>query len=483
MPPLGRPERTTTLHLPPRTATIAAEADVLVVGGGPSGLGAAVGAARAGADVVLVERYGFLGGNATASLVMPLMSFHNEVRAAREEDPGAEVRIMPTDHGPGEPVVAGPLQELLDRLVRSGGAVAPSPETGYTVPFDPEEYKLAMLDMLDDAGVRYLFHAFASGVADDAVVFETKSGPLAIPAAVVVDCTGDGDVAAAAGADFEIGREDDGLTQPMTLMFRMVEFDRERFAGYVREHPDQWRGVHGLWDLVAKARVAGELELPREDILFFATPHEHEVSVNSTRTNPGPAIDIWALTAAEWASRRQMREIVRFLREWVPGFEDAYAAQSGTVIGVRETRRVLGDYVLTGDDVLEARAFDDAIARGSYPIDIHDPRGEGTVLKRLPPGGAYDIPLRCLIPRGTDRLLVGGRCISGTHEAHSSYRVTPIAMATGHAAGVCAALGVRGDRSPRDVAHTDVQRELLSQAASLRPALVRSLRQPASDRS
>ena len=471
MPPLGRPERSTTIQLPPRVATIAGEPDVLIVGGGPAGLGAAIGAARAGADVVLVERYGFLGGNATASLVMPLMSFHNEVRAAREVDSDAEVRIMPTDHGPGEPVVAGPLKELLDRLVRSGGAVKPSPATGYTVPFDPEQYKLAMLDMLDDAGVRYLFHAFASGVADDAVVFETKTGPLAIPAAALVDCTGDGDVAAAAGADFEIGREDDGLTQPMTLMFRMVEFDRGRFSDYVREHPDQWRGVNGLWDLVAKAAAAGQLDLPREDILFFATPHEREVRVNSTRTNPGPAIDVWALTAAEWASRRQMREIVRFLREWVPGFEDAYAAQSGTVIGVRETRRVLGAYVLTGEDVLEARAFDDAIARGSYPIDIHDPRGEGTVLKRLPPGSAYDIPLRCLIPRGTERLLVAGRCISGTHEAHSSYRVTPIAMATGHAAGVCAALAARGGCPPRQVTHTDVQRELLNQGASLRPEL------------
>ncbi|MEA2446139.1 MAG: hypothetical protein QOJ12_3431, partial [Thermoleophilales bacterium] len=447
----------------------------LVVGGGPSGLGAALGAAHAGASVILVERFGFLGGNATAALVMPLMSFHNEVRAAREHQwDGEDPRILPTDHGPGEPVVAGPLNDLLERLFPVGGAVPPTHETGYTVPFDPECYKLATLDMLDDAGVRFLFHAFASGVLAkrtvDGVVFETKSGPVVLTAGAVVDCTGDGDVAAAAGAPYELGRETDGLTQPMTLMFRMVQFDRDRFTGYVREHPEQWRGVSGLWELVAEAHAAGELELPRDDILFFATPHPHEVSVNSTRVT-GIGNDVWDLTHAEWRTRRQMREIVRFLRKRVPGFEDAYDAQSGVSVGVRETRRIRGEYRLTGDDVLTARKFEDAIARGSYPVDIHDPEGKGTILKRIPVSEAYDIPLRCLLPREVDRLLVAGRCISGSHEAHSSYRVTPIAMATGHAAGITAALAARSDRSPRDVPHIDVQRELLRQGAILRPEI------------
>ena len=467
MPPLARPDRDRTIELPPRTATFGGATEVLVVGGGPAGLGAAVGAARAGADVVLVERYGFLGGNATAALVMPLMSFHNEVRSAREADEGGPLRLLPTDHGPGEPMVAGVLDELLERLVASGGAVAPTQDTGYTVPIDPELYKLALLDMLDDAGVHFLFHSFASGVVDAGVVFETKSGPVVIEAGVVVDCTGDGDVAAQAGAQYSPGREPDGLTQPMTLMFRMVEFDRERFGRYVDEHPGQWRGVHGLWELIAQAQAAGELELPREDILFFATPHEREVSVNSTRAG-GLGIDPWEITRAEWIARRQMREIVRFLRTRVPGFEEAYNAQSGGTIGVRETRRILGDYCLTGEDVLTARKFDDAIARGSYPVDIHDPEGEGTVLERLPPNEAYDIPLRCLLPKGLDRVMTAGRCISGTHEAHSSYRVTPIAMATGHAAGVCAALAARSGRIPRQVAASEVQRELLRQGASLR---------------
>jgi hypothetical protein len=305
-------------------------------------------------------------------------------------------------------------------------------------------------------------------------VFETKSGPLVLSAEVVVDCTGDGDVAAAAGAPYSAGREPDGLTQPMTLMFRMVEFDREGFAGYVRDHPDEWRGVHGLWQLVAEAQAAGELQLPREDILFFATPHERELSVNSTRVG-GLGIDPWDITRAEWVARHQMRELVRFLRKRVPGFEESYNAQSGNTIGVRETRRIRGDYCLTGEDVLSARKFDDAIARGSYPVDIHDPEGKGTILHRLPPHEAYDIPLRCLLPQGLERMLTAGRCISGSHEAHSSYRVTPIAMATGHAAGVCAALAVQSGRTPREVPPQDVQRELLRQGASLRPEIRRRL--------
>src|SRR5262249_51489281 len=200
------------------------------------------------------------------------------------------------------------------------------------------------------------------------------------------------------------------------------------FAAYTKAHPGQWRGVHGLWDLIRQATAAGDLDLPREDMLFFATPHEREVSVNSTRVGGALGISVWDLTRAEWESRRQMRQITAFLRRYVPGFERAYVAQSGVNVGVRETRRIRGEYRLTGADVLEGRRWDDVIARGSYPIDIHNPNGKGTILRHLRAGEAYDIPLRCLLPVGVDRLTVGGRCISGTHEAHSSYRVMPIAM-------------------------------------------------------
>ena len=469
MPALQRPSTVRHLTLPARRGTLAARTDVLVVGGGPAGIGAAMGAAAAGADVVLVERYGFLGGNATVALVMPWMSFHTQ----RPQPPRlGEANLMPTDHGKGEAVIGGTHIDVIQRLVADGGAVPPSRDTGYTVPFDPEVFKTTALDLLDEAGVHYLFHAFASGTLGggeaEAVVFETKSGPLVIEAGAIVDCTGDGDVAAAAGAAYEVGRPADGLVQPMSLMFRMVEVDRSAFAAYVQQRPDQWRSVHGLWELIRQATAAGDLQLPREDILFFGTPHEREVAVNSTRVTDALGIDVWDLTRAEAVSHRQMRQISAFLRRYVPGFADAYVAQSGAGIGVRETRRVLGDYVLTGDDVLSARKFDDVIARGTYPVDIHNPTGSGTLLKTVPPGDAYDIPLRCLLPQGVDRLLTAGRCISGTHEAHSSYRVTPIAMATGQAAGVCAAMATTAGVAPRQLTVDLVQTELRRQGADLR---------------
>jgi hypothetical protein len=253
----------------------------------------------------------------------------------------------------------------------------------------------------------------------------------------------------------------------MTLMFRIVEFQRAAFDAYVREHPGQWHGVHGLWDLVRKASEAGELELAREDILFFATPYPGELSVNSTRVTRVLGTDVWDLSFAEWESRRQLKQIAAFLRRYVPGFAQSYVAQSGVHIGVRETRRILAEHYLTAEDLLSARKFPDVIARGSYPVDIHNPTGPGTVLKRLPPDEAYDIPWRSLLPQGIENLAVAGRCICGSHEAHSSYRVMPIAMATGQAAGVAAALAAASGRTLRAVPVESIQRELLRQGANL----------------
>ncbi|MFE1050662.1 FAD-dependent oxidoreductase [Streptomyces olivaceus] len=249
-------------------------------------------------------------------------------------------------------------------------------------------FKLSMLETMDESGVRMLFHSFASGALplDDGsgrrVVFETKSGPVVVDAGVM-DGAGDGDVATACGALYEIGRHEDGLVQPVTLMFRVADFARPDSADYVREHPDQWRGVHGLWDLIEEARTEGELRLPGEDILFFATPRPREIAVNSTRVNRVLGSNVWDLTRAEYTARRQPAQIDRFLRTRVPGFEESYVVQSGTHVGVRESRRVLGDYRLTGHDILAARTFPDVVARGAHPFDVHNPRGSGTVSRGL----------------------------------------------------------------------------------------------------
>ena len=356
MPILSEPEQKFHVELPPRKALLAAETDVLVVGGGPAGLGAAAGAAQAGAGTILVERYGFLGGNATAALVMPLMSFHTQKPGPEKK--GDRPLFLPSDHGPGNPVIAGALAGFIGRLVKDGGAIPPSLKTGYVVPFDPEIFKITALEMMDDLNVKMLFHSFASGIFRKNnrwnVIFETKSGPLVIEADIVVDCTGDGDIAAGAGAGFMIGRDTDRLVQPMTLMFRIAGFERELFRPFIKKHPDQWRGVHGLWDLIKIASDAGELDLQREDILFFDTMHEKELSVNSTRITRVLGVNAWDLSYAEWEGRRQVKQIAAFLKKYVPGFENSFTTQTGVNVGVRETRRIKGKYILTADDVLNA---------------------------------------------------------------------------------------------------------------------------------
>ena len=467
MPVLIHPERPMTIDLPARKAPIIAETDVLVVGGGPAGMGAAVGAANAGADVILAERYGFLGGNATAALVTYFMSFYVEKSTNKSATP------LPAQPNPQkEPIIGGVLEKFINLMINLRGAAPPSLQTGYIVPFDPEIFKFAAEELLDQSGVKFLYDAFATGTIGEGkvegVIFETKSGPLVIKAKAIIDSTGDGDIAVYAGAPYKIGREMDGLVQPMTLMFRIVEFNRSRFEAYNKENPGQWKGVLGLWELIRKATVEGNLNMPREDVLFFSTTHEKELSVNSTRITQVLGTDVWDLTRAEYEGRRQVQQIARFLKEYVPGFEETYVIQTGVNVGVRETRRVMGEYTLTAEDVLEAHKFEDIIARGSYPIDIHDPKGKGTVLKHLLAGESYDIPLRCLIPQKVENLLTAGRCISGTSEALASYRIMPISMATGQAAGVCAALSIAQNTPPRNVEYQSVQKELLKQGANLR---------------
>ena len=402
--------------------------EVLVAGGGPAGIAVAVAAARRGAGSILVERYGFLGGMATAGLVNPFMSWY----AGRK------------------PLVAGIFQEMLDRMKAHGGfASRRAPHA-----FDPEVLKLVADQICQEAGVRVRLHTLLTGVAAEGgeiagVTTESKSGGEQWSAQVYVDCTGDADLAFRAGVPCEEGRESDHLTQPMTLNFRMAGVKLARM-------PDR-KAINRLYD---KAKAEGRVRCPRENVLFFYTTRPGVVHFNTTRVTGKSGVSADDLTASELEARRQAHELARFLISDVPGFEKAYLQQSGVQIGVRESRRIRGEYTLTADDVVQARKFPDGIARSNYPIDIHSPTGAGTVIREVPAGDWYEIPYRCLVPQGVDNLLVAGRCVSASHEGQSSLRVMPQCFAMGEAAGTAAAMALQRACSPRDVPAEELREAL-----------------------
>jgi hypothetical protein len=266
------------------------------------------------------------------------------------------------------------------------------------------------------------------------------------------------------------------------LMFRISHVDLAATAAYVRANPNEMRtslrpedrdassltAVAGLYALWNRACERGDLDVPRELVSFFISPYPDEVSVNMTRVTDVDPLDPGDLTRAEVDARAQAMRLMSFFRRDVPGFANARIAATAAQIGIRESRRIVGEYTLTRDDVLAARTFPDAVARSAYPIDIHNPSGSGTTTFRLPPGASYEIPYRCMVPERVDALLVAGRCISTTHEALASTRLTPTVMTLGQAAGTAAAMCVAAGRRPRDVRAEDLRRELIADGVDLR---------------
>lgn len=446
-----------------RTIPVSDPVDVLVVGGGPAGIAAAIGAARAGARTLLVERYGYLGGNLTAGLVGPCMTSFSLDGS--------------------EQLIRGVFDELVRRMAADGQARHPSQvpaasaycgfiEYGHdkVTPFEPEAVKLVAERMCLEAGVELLFHTFVADVQTEdgavtGVVCAGKGGLHVRPAGVVVDCSADADVAAAAGVPFEQGRESDGLTQPMTTFFRVRGVDDERVEEYVRAHPEDFRPYASV---VARATAEGRFPAPRRGIGLYKTLRPGVWRINTTRILGRDGTDPRDLTAAEVQGREQVQQLVRFFRAELAGFEECELLDTAATIGVRETRRIVGEHVLSLADLQQARHFDDVIALCGYPVDIHDPTGAGGgVDEAYGTANAYEIPYRSLVPLRVERLLVAGRCLSATHEAMAATRVMPPAFATGHAAGVAAALAVRNGTTPRKVDIGQLHRSLIAQDAYL----------------
>ncbi|RFU64010.1 FAD-dependent oxidoreductase [Peribacillus glennii] len=459
------------------------EYDVIIMGGGPSGFIAAIAAGRAGVRTLLVDKNGFLGGAPTSAALGPISPFHFG----------------------DEQVVKGIPQEFIDRMVEYGastGHMKTLYEHGsgsYSCFYDRERYKWIAYEMVKEAGVDVLFHSFfnrtiVEGNRVTGINVVNKSGENILKAKIVVDATGDGDVAEKAGAEFTFGRMKDGKTQPATLMFEMGNVNTEKLYQFMLENPDEfeWKSdfvpvrkfsdklskkyfvAQGFNRFVREAINKEELYIGRDSILLLNSIHPGIIHFNSTRVVNIDATDGDGRTKAEIDGRRQVESIVKFMTKYVPGFENAFLSVTGNEIGVRETRHIIGNYVLTADDVTNGRKQEDVIARGYFPIDVHnmvgregygqsDDAGVWTDLK-----DSYDIPYRALIPTGVDGLVIAGRCISATSEAHGSFRTQGGVMAIGQAAGSAAALSVLNNVHPRDLDVEKLQEYLIENRASLR---------------
>jgi hypothetical protein len=402
--------------------------DVVVVGAGSSGSVAAVAAARTGARTLLIDRLGFLGGIST-SVLDTFYAFYT-----------------PGEHP--EKVVSGIPDEVVAALMAEEAAIE-RPNTygaGTGITYDPETLKRVWDGLVLGAGCDVLLHSFVFGVhltqerEVTALDVATKSGVRRVEARVIVDASGDADVAHLAGAPYERPGEN-GVVQSLSTVFRVANVDVARARAVPKEE---------LWRLMREASESGRYQLPRLEGSVHRTPLDGVMMALMTRMRNVDATDAEALTRAEIEGRRQCHEYFRFLRECVPGYERAIMVSTSPAVGVRESRRILGEYVLSSEDILSARSFPDQIARCGAPIEDHH-AGADTRWVYLEDGKAYGIPYRCLLPRDVESLLVTGRCFSATHDAHASARSMGTCMAMGQAAGTAAALAASAGRAPRDL--------------------------------
>lgn len=412
--------------------------DIVVVGGGFAGSAAAITAGREGRSVLLVEKGNCLGGSASNCLVNPFM-------------PNRTVLGGDTE---ATELSGGLFAEIKEKLHEMNAI-------RYSV-FHEEYLKLLLNRMAAEANVGLLYHSYLIDAAKDngrirSIIVAGKSGRTEIFADYFVDATGDADLAVLGGCPWRLGRDSDNLCQPMTLCFRVANVDIEKYKA-VR---------HTITPLYKEMQKQGKIKNVREDVLIFDNIVDGVLHFNSTRVVKRNPVDPFDLTKAEIEAREQVFELFEFMKESIDGFENAQLLVTASEIGVRESRMIDGEYVLTADDLVSCRRFEDSIAVGNYDIDIHNPEGSGTSHYYFPKGQYYSIPYRSLIPKNADNLLVAGRCISATHEAQASIRIMPIVCCLGEAAGVAASIASEDRVGVRDVDISRLRERLVKRGAMI----------------
>lgn len=444
---------------------VAASVEVLVCGGGTAGAVAAIAAARHGAQVLIVEHLGQLGGTQTSAWVTPMMP--NKILE--------------------ESLTFG----INDEIIHRAALIDPPPteKSGDLLWFNPVTLSLVLDDMTTEAGIQTLFHTYiCDAIVDNGkvcgVVIENKSGRQKIEAAIVIDCTGDADVAYYAGVATVSGDPDDGHNQPMSLRFTIAGVEEERAAAFLADElgmacyarPPLFEIGTGeakstpLGPLIEQAIHDGVLE--DDDLgylqFFSMLGRPHELAFNCPRIAGLSATDAWDLSKAQQIGRQKIRRIAAFFKRYIKGFENSYIGTIAPMVGIRESRRIVGVYTLTEDDFFNEARFPDAVARNSYPIDIHSVKAKGgIVMKHLPRGHYHEIPYRCMIPQKVDGLLVAGRCISATFAAQAAVRIQQNCRALGEAAGVAASMCIAGHIQPRDIDTIILREKLNAQGARI----------------
>lgn len=411
--------------------------DVVVAGGGISGCFAALAAAKAGAKAAIVESSDTLGGISVEGPLEAFMTFHDE---------GGFISTSMT-------------KEFIDRLVKAGGSPGFIWDTvGYCktlVPYDPEILKNLLFRMLEEEKVDIFLNSIVSGAEINdknimTVIVSSRGDVLLLKALAFVDATGDGDLAFHAGASVMVGRKSDGKVQPMTLLFLVGGVDSNALKSYVFSNRDKFKmdwniidkepniPIHlwGFGDILAKGYAEQRLSLLRSEMQVMESVQPGTYVINYTRFSGNP-LSPKDIAKAQRVTLCQAHELINFLRSVLPGFSRAYISRTGK-IGIRESRRILGHYILEENDILNSKYFDDAVVQGVFPIDIHQPNGSSLVSTTITK--AYAIPASCLTSKDFNNLFMSGRCISASHEAIASARISATAMATGQAAGVLAAM-------------------------------------------